>query len=70
MLNAVNLMLVALSKYHHSLNGQIISIMIVAICAAEAAVFLSLIVLLYRRKNTIDSDRFTSLSQNRDIKHG
>jgi len=70
MLNAINLMLVSLSKYSHTLNGQIITIMIVAVCAAEAALFLSLIVLLYRRKATLDSDKFTALSQNRDVSHG
>ncbi len=69
MLNAINLMLVTLSRYFHSMDGQVMTMMIVAVCAAEAALFLSLVVLLYKRKGSVDADVFTSLSQNRD-KHG
>ena len=66
MLNAVNIMLVSLSRYFSSLNAQAMSMMIIAVCAAEAALFLSLIVLLYRRKSTLNADAFDALSQNRD----
>lgn len=63
MLNAINLIFVALSNYHHSMASQVMAMMIIAIAAAEAAVFLSLIVVLYKRKKSLDSDLFTSLSQ-------
>jgi NADH-quinone oxidoreductase subunit K len=36
---------------------------VIAIAAAEAGVFLSLIIVLYRRKKTLDSDIFRTLSQ-------
>jgi NADH-quinone oxidoreductase subunit K len=63
MLNAVNLIFVSLSRYHQSMDAQVIAMLIIAIAAAEAAVFLSLIVVLYRKKKSLDSDIFTILSQ-------
>jgi len=63
MLNAVNLIFVSLSRYYHSMDAQVFAMLIIAIAAAEAAVFLSLIVVLYRKKKSLDSDIFTVLSQ-------
>ncbi|AHJ11787.1 NADH-quinone oxidoreductase subunit NuoK [Sulfurospirillum multivorans] len=63
MLNAVNLMFVALSNYHHDMGGHVMAMLIIAIAAAEAGVFLSLIIVLYRRKKSLDSDLFRTLSQ-------
>ncbi len=66
MLNAVNLMFISASRYFHSMDGQVVSLMIIAISAAEAALFLSLVVLLYKRKGSLDADIFNKLSQHRD----
>ncbi len=66
MLNAINLMFISVSRYYHSMDGQVISLMIIAISAAEAALFLSLVVLLYKRKGSLDADIFDKLSQHRD----
>ncbi len=63
MLNAINLIFVALSNYHHSMASQVMAMMIIAVAAAEAAVFLALIVVLYKRKKSLDSDIFRTLSQ-------
>ena len=63
MLNAINLMFVALSAHHHDMGGQVMAMLIIAIAAAEAGVFLSLIIVLYRRKKSLDSDIFRTLSQ-------
>lgn len=63
MLNGINLFLVTFAKYHLNMDAQIISIMVIAIAAAEAAIFLSVIILLYRSKKSLDSDVFTNLSQ-------
>jgi len=63
MLNAVNLIFVALSNYHHTMASQVMAMMVIAIAAAEAAVFLALIVVLYKRKKSLDSDIFRTLSQ-------
>lgn len=66
MLNAINLMFISSSRYFHSQDAQVISMMIIAISAAEAALFLSLVVLLYKRKGSLDADIFNKLSQHRD----
>ena len=41
MLNGINLFLVTFARYHFNMDGQILSIMVIAIAAAEAAIFLS-----------------------------
>ncbi|MDD2640839.1 MAG: NADH-quinone oxidoreductase subunit NuoK [Sulfurimonadaceae bacterium] len=63
MLNAINLFLVTFARYHFNMDGQIVSIMVVAIAAAEAAIFLSVIILLFRSKGKLDTDIFTELKQ-------
>lgn len=63
MLNSINLIFVSVGRYYETIEPQIIAMVIIAIAAAEAAVFLSLIVVMYRRKRTLNSDIFTILSQ-------
>ncbi len=63
MLNAINLMLVTLSKYFGSMDGQIIAMMVIAIAASEAVIFLSLIVAMYRLKKSVNIDDFDTLKQ-------
>ena len=63
MLNGINLFLITFSRYHFSMDGQIISIMVIAIAAAEAAIFLSIIILLFRTKKSLDTNVFTELKQ-------
>jgi len=63
MLNAINLMLVTLSKYFGDIDGQIIAMMVMAIAASEAAVFLSLIVAMFRLKKSANIDDYNTLKQ-------
>lgn len=57
MLNAAGINFVAFSKYRTaSMDGQIITLFIILIAAAEAAVALAIILRFYRLKQTIDSD--------------
>ncbi len=63
MLNAVNLIFVALAQYHGSMDAHVMAMLVIAIAAAEAALFLSLIVVLYKRKKSLDSDLFCTLAQ-------
>jgi len=63
MLNSINLILVTLSRYFGLMDGQIIAMMVMAVAAAEAVVFLSLIVSLYRLKHSINIDDYNSLKQ-------
>ncbi len=56
MLNAANLALIAFSKAQSSLDGQIIVFFIITVAAAEAAVGLAIILLVYRQKKTIKTE--------------
>lgn len=61
MLNAVNLLMVAFSNYHGKGDAQIFVFFIMVVAAAEAAVGLSILVLLYRNSKTIDVGMFDKL---------
>jgi NADH-quinone oxidoreductase subunit K len=63
MLNAVNLNLVAFSKYGHvpSLTGQIFSLFTITVAASEAAVGIAVLVSLYRKRVTVNVDEFDEL---------
>ncbi len=61
MLNAANIALVAFSRAHGKLDGQIIVFFTMTLAAAEVAVGLAIIVALFRIKRTIDVDRVTLL---------
>jgi len=63
MLNGINLFLVTFARYHFNMNPQVITVMVIAIAAAEAAIFLSVIILLFRTKRSLDTDLFTALKQ-------
>jgi len=63
MLNAVNLILVALSHHHENLNAQVMAIMIIAIAAAEASIFLALFVMLFKNARSLDANFFELLKQ-------
>ena len=60
MLNAANLNLVAFSRYitPGAISGQMFALFIIAITAAEVAVGLALILMIYRNLQTVDLDRF------------
>ncbi len=56
MLNAVNVAMVAFSRYivPTALTGQVFAIFIMTVAAAEAAVGLALIISVYRQRETVD----------------
>jgi NADH:ubiquinone oxidoreductase subunit K len=56
MLNAVNIAMVAFSRYivPTLLTGQVFAIFIIVVAAAEAAVGLAIIIAIYRSRETID----------------
>jgi len=56
MLNAVNIGMAAISKFHGDLTGQMFAFFIVAIAASEVAVGLGLLILWFKRHNTLDLD--------------
>ena len=61
MLNAVNINFIAFAKHFQSMNGQVISLFIITLAAAEAAVGLAIIVVLFRGKRTINIDELDAL---------
>ncbi len=54
MLNSVNLLLTAFSVYRGDAAGQVFVFFIMALAAAEVAVGLAIIVMIYRNTNSID----------------
>ena len=60
-LNAVNLTLVAFSRMHGELDGQVLAFFSMVVAAAEVVVGLAIIVALFRRRGTIDVDDATEL---------
>jgi NADH-quinone oxidoreductase subunit K len=61
MLNAANLALVAFSRFHNNLNGQVMVFFIITVAAAEVAVGLALIVALYRKRQSTHVEDLVSL---------
>jgi NADH-quinone oxidoreductase subunit K len=54
MLNSVNLLLAAFSTYMGKADGQVFVFFIMVVAAAEAAVGLSILVMVYRNTKTVD----------------
>jgi NADH-quinone oxidoreductase subunit K len=61
MLLAVNINLVSFSIYSQDLVGQIFTIFILTVAAAEAALGLAIIVIYYKNKGSIDVEQISSL---------
>ena len=61
MLLAVNTNLVAFSHYLNNKGGEIFVFFILTVAAAESAIGLALIVLMYRRRRGIQVDELNSL---------
>lgn len=59
MLNAVNIAMVAFSRYITPtlLTGQVFALFIIVVAAAEAAVGLAIIIAIYRNRETIESTK-------------
>jgi NADH-quinone oxidoreductase subunit K len=55
-LNAVNLALVAFSRMHDNLNGQVLAFFSMTVAAAEVVVGLAIIVNVYRRRASASVD--------------
>ena len=61
MLNSVNLLLTAFSSYHSDPAGQVFLFFIMAVAAAEVAVGLAIIVMIYRNIHSIDINDLNKL---------
>lgn len=58
MLNGINLSFVAFSRFLQEMNGQIFVFFVIAVAAAEAAISLALVILLYKNRQSLDVDEY------------
>lgn len=63
MLNAVNLNLVAMSHYLESLQGHTLTFFIITVAAAEAAIGLGLVIVLFRNRKSVYVETIQSLKE-------
>ena len=61
MLNAVNLSFVAFGRSLGTVDGQIIVFFVITVAAAEAAIGLALIISLFRHRESLNPDAYSSL---------
>jgi NADH-quinone oxidoreductase subunit K len=61
MLNAVNLTFVAFGRHLGTVDGQVIVFFVMTVAAAEAAVGLAIVIALYRHRESLNPEAFTSL---------
>jgi len=61
MLNAVNLSFIAFSYQFKSVNGQIFAFFVMVVAAAEAAVGLAIILVIFKNRRTLQIDEISSM---------
>ncbi|HZJ28901.1 MAG TPA: NADH-quinone oxidoreductase subunit NuoK [Solirubrobacterales bacterium] len=61
MLNAGILALIAFSRLHGNLDGQVFALIVMVVAACEVVVGLGLLVAMYRRRLILDVDRMREL---------
>jgi NADH-quinone oxidoreductase subunit K len=61
LLNAANINLVAFSRFHGNLTGQTFSLFTLALAAAEVAVGIGIILVLYRNFKDVDVTEATTM---------
>jgi NADH-quinone oxidoreductase subunit K len=63
MLQAVAINLVAFARYRGNLQGQAFTLFIITVAACEAGIALALILMLYRRKGSLDVSLWQDLRE-------
>ncbi len=61
MFQGVAINLIAFGRFHGNFAGQAFVIFVLVIAAAEASLALGLVVLLFRQRNTLDSEAWRDL---------
>jgi NADH:ubiquinone oxidoreductase subunit K len=61
MLNAVNVNLVGFSAWLHDITGQIFTLFVIAVAAAEVGIGLAIVILIFRNRETINVDEVNLL---------
>ena len=63
MLNGVNLSFVTFARYTGSMDGHVVAFFVMALAAAEAAVGLAILVMLFRNRSTVQADDLRLLKE-------
>ena len=63
MFQAAAIAMVAAGRYYYDFSGQVFVIFILTFAAAEAALALALVVLLFRRKSTLNAEDWRDLRE-------
>jgi NADH-quinone oxidoreductase subunit K len=61
MLLSVNMNFIAFSHFLHDMNGQVFVFFILTVAAAESAIGLAILVVLFRNRKTINVEELSSL---------
>ncbi len=61
MLNAVNIIFIAFARQMQDLTGQIFAMFVITVAAAEAAVGLAILIVIYRNRHTVNADDVSEL---------
>ena len=56
MLNAVNLSFVTFARYTSDMDGHVVAFFVMALAAAEAAIGLAILVMVFRNRSTVQAD--------------
>ncbi len=62
MLNAVNINLIAFGAFRSNEIGQVFSLFVITIAAAEVGVGLAIVLLIYRNRSSVDLDEIDLMS--------
>lgn len=63
MLNAVNLSFLAFARFLNQLDGHVFVFLVMAVAAAEAAIGLAIVILLFRNKESLNADDFSLMKR-------
>ena len=63
MFQAAAIAMIAFGRYHYDVSGQVFVIFILTVAAAEAALALGLVVLLFRRRPTLSAEAWSELRE-------
>jgi NADH-quinone oxidoreductase subunit K len=61
MFNAVNITVVAFSRFLGQYTGQVFAIFVITVAAAEATIGLAIVIALYRGRDTLNVDEINLL---------
>lgn len=58
---SANMNFVLFSRLHADIHGQVMALFVLAVAAAESAIALALLVLMYRQYNSVDAKMLTNI---------